>query len=175
MTDVQNFVLWSFPTRVVLGEDAAAQCATEAHQLGAKRVLLISDRGVDRAGLLDPIRSALDAAGLAHQSVLDVSSNPLESEVMAAASAFENFGADLVLGVGGGSVDRGVVLQCDVDGLRQAYRAPGGRGFCLGPKGRPGNQRQQDRQHRKGACGRKGAPQAGKLVRKFSESHIHIL
>ncbi|MGD8318789.1 MAG: iron-containing alcohol dehydrogenase [Myxococcales bacterium] len=104
MTDVQNFVLWSFPTRVVLGEGAAAQCATEAHQLGAKRVLLISDRGVERAGLLDPIRSALDAAGLAHQSVLDVSSNPLESEVMAAARAFQEFGADLVLGVGGGSV-----------------------------------------------------------------------
>ena len=104
MTDVRNFVLWSFPTRVVLGEGAAAQCATEVLQLGAKRVLLISDRGVERAGLLDSIRSALDAAGLAYESVLDVSSNPVESEVLAAARAFESFRADLVLGVGGGSV-----------------------------------------------------------------------
>lgn len=104
MTSTANFVLWSFPTRVVLGEGAAAQCAIEARQRGAKRVLLISDRGVERAGLLDAIRHALDAAGLAHESVLDISSNPLESEVLAAAQAFQRFQADLVLGVGGGSV-----------------------------------------------------------------------
>ena len=88
----------------MLGEGAAAQCANEAHQLGATRVLLVSDRGVERAGLLDPIRSALDAAGLAHESVLDISSNPLESEVLGAARVFDEFKADLVLGVGGGSV-----------------------------------------------------------------------
>jgi alcohol dehydrogenase class IV len=104
MTNTQNFVLWSFPTRVVVGEGAATQCANEALQLGAKRVLLVSDRGVDRAGLLDTVRSALDAAGLAHQSVLDISSNPLESEVVSAAGTFDRFGANLVLGVGGGSV-----------------------------------------------------------------------
>ncbi|UCF47092.1 MAG: iron-containing alcohol dehydrogenase, partial [Myxococcales bacterium] len=61
MTNTQNLVLWSFPTRVVLGEGAAGQCASEAHQLGAKRVLLVSDRGVEQAGLLDSVRSSLDA------------------------------------------------------------------------------------------------------------------
>lgn len=104
MTDDRNFVLWSFPTRVVLGDGAASQCGQEARQLGAKRVLLVSDRGVERAGLLESIRGALDAAGLSHQSVLEVSSNPLEAEVIAAGRAFEGFKADLVLAVGGGSV-----------------------------------------------------------------------
>lgn len=104
MSTDSNFVLWSFPTRVVLGEGAAAQCAHEVQQLGATRVLLVSDRGIDRAGLLDPIRSALDASGTPHQSALEVSSNPKESEVLAAAEAFKSFGADLVLGIGGGSV-----------------------------------------------------------------------
>ncbi|KPK15061.1 MAG: alcohol dehydrogenase [Myxococcales bacterium SG8_38] len=104
MTNVKNFVLWSFPTRVVLGEGAAAQCATEAQQLGAKRVLLVSDHGVERAGLLDSIRASLDSSGLPHECVLDVSSNPLESEVATAAKIFQSFQADLILGVGGGSV-----------------------------------------------------------------------
>jgi len=104
MSDGHDLVLWSFPTRVVLGEGAAAKCANEAHQLGASRVLLVSDRGIEAARLLDPVRSALDAAGLAHQSALDVSSNPLEAEVLEAARIFSDFGADLVLGVGGGSV-----------------------------------------------------------------------
>jgi alcohol dehydrogenase class IV len=104
MTNTQDLVLWSFPTRVVLGEGAAAQCANEAHQLGATRVLLVSDRGIEEAGVLDSVRNALDAAGLPHESALDVSSNPLEAEVLGAARAFDDFKADLVLGVGGGSV-----------------------------------------------------------------------
>ena len=99
-----DLVLWSFPTRIVAGEGAAKQCAREALQLGATRVLLVSDRGIEAAGLLGPIREALDAAGLPHASALDISSNPLEAEVLEAASIFVDFGADLVLAVGGGSV-----------------------------------------------------------------------
>ena len=104
MTDTQSLVFWSFPTRVVFGEGAAAQCGSEAQRLGAKRVLLVSDRGVEETGLLDSIRGTLDAAGLPNESALDISSNPLESEVLGAAREFDRFEADLVLGVGGGSV-----------------------------------------------------------------------
>lgn len=104
MTDPPHQVLWSFPTRVVLGEGSAAQCGIEAQQLGSKRVLLVSDRGVERAGLLDSIRAALKESGLACELALDVSSNPLEAEVLGAARIFDGFEADLVLGVGGGSV-----------------------------------------------------------------------
>lgn len=99
-----DLVLWSFPTRIVAGEGAGKQCAREALQLGATRVLLVSDRGIEGAGLLNPIRESLDAAGLPHASALDISSNPLEAEVLDVASIFVDFGADLVLGVGGGSV-----------------------------------------------------------------------
>ena len=104
MTDTQNLVYWSFPTRVVVGEGAASQCGNEAHQLGAERVLLVSDRRVEQLGLLEPVRAALDAAGLPHESTLDISSNPLEAEVLGAARVCADFKANLVLGVGGGSV-----------------------------------------------------------------------
>jgi alcohol dehydrogenase class IV len=104
MTDTQNLVLWSFPTRVLLGEGASAECASEAKRLGATRVLLVSDRGVEKAGLLDPIRSALDAAELPHESALNISSNPLETEVLDATRVFDELKADLILAVGGGSV-----------------------------------------------------------------------
>jgi alcohol dehydrogenase class IV len=99
-----DLVLWSFPTRIVAGEGAAAECAREALQLGGTRVLLVSDRGLEKVGLLDGIRAALDAGGLPHASALDISSNPLEAEVLDAARIFGEFGADVVLGVGGGSV-----------------------------------------------------------------------
>ena len=51
MTDSSNSVVWSFPTRVVSGEGAAVQCANEAHQLGGTRVVVVSDRGIEAAGL----------------------------------------------------------------------------------------------------------------------------
>ncbi len=104
MTDTSNLVYWSFPTRVVLGEGAVTQCGNEAQRLGAERVLLVSDHGVEKAGLLEPVRAALDAAGLPHESTLEISSNPLETEVLGAARVYHDFEANLVLGVGGGSV-----------------------------------------------------------------------
>lgn len=104
MTDPTKLVEWSFPNRVIAGEGAALQCAKEVTQLGGTRVVLVADRGVEAAGLLEPIRDALDAAGLPHTSALDVSSNPREAEVLQAARTFEQFDADIVLAVGGGSV-----------------------------------------------------------------------
>ena len=104
MTDMQDLVSWSFPTRVLFGEGAATQCSVEALRLGGRRALLVADEGIEAAGLLGSIRGALDAAGVAHQSALDISSNPLESEVLSAARAYDTFNADIVIGVGGGSV-----------------------------------------------------------------------
>ncbi len=104
MTDTHNIVSWSFPTRIVFGDGAAGQCGGEAIRLGGRRALLVSDVGIEAAGLLHPIRDALDAAEVAHESVLDVSSNPLESEVLGAARVYDTFNADIVIGVGGGSV-----------------------------------------------------------------------
>jgi alcohol dehydrogenase class IV len=104
MTGKKDLVDWSFPTRVLFGEGAAAQCSNEARELGAGRVLLVSDHGIEAAGLLAPVRAALDAAGLPHESAIDVSSNPLEAEVLGVARVFTDFKADLILGVGGGSV-----------------------------------------------------------------------
>lgn len=104
MTDARNLVLWSFPTRVVFGEGASGQCGVEAIRLGGHRALLVADKGIEAAGLLGPVRSALEAAGVTHELVLDISSNPLESEVLGAARAYDTFNANIVIGVGGGSV-----------------------------------------------------------------------
>lgn len=104
MTETRNPVLWSFPTRIVFGEGAAMQCGSEALRFGGRRALLVADEGIEAAGPLGPIRGALDATGVAHDSVLNISSNPLESEVLSAARAFDAFKADIVIGVGGGSV-----------------------------------------------------------------------
>lgn len=103
-SEPSNFVTWSFPTRVLFGEGCISRCAEEARALGASRVLIVSDPGVEKAGLLEPVEKVLREADIAHTRFVGLSSNPLEAEVLEASEAFCAFKADLVLGVGGGSV-----------------------------------------------------------------------
>ena len=95
--------IWSFPTRVIFGQGAAQELGSEAKRLGAKHALLVSDPGVAGAGILDGIGESLQAAGLGVTRYTDVSGNPLEAEVLGATNAYRDSGADLIVGVGGGS------------------------------------------------------------------------
>ena len=45
-------VIWNFPTRVVSGVGAALRVGSEARSLGVDRVLIVTDRGVNEAGVL---------------------------------------------------------------------------------------------------------------------------
>lgn len=104
MTATDELVVWSFPTRIVFGKEAATQSGTEAVKLGGQRALILADPGIEAAGVLPVVREALDAASITHETALDISSNPLESEVLEAARRYTAFQADIIVGVGGGSV-----------------------------------------------------------------------
>lgn len=96
-------VAWHFPTRILFGEGCVREVGTEARALGAKRALLVSDPGVAKASLLDPVEEALATAGLEHARFTEISSNPTEAEVMAATVAYADSEADILIGVGGGA------------------------------------------------------------------------
>lgn len=94
---------WSFPTTIFSGAGAAQQVGEEAARLGGKAALIVTDKGVHRAGLLEPIVDSLKAAGLVATVVDGISPNPLEAEALEAVSVYQESGADLIIGVGGGS------------------------------------------------------------------------
>jgi len=90
-------------TRVIFGQDAVERVGEMARELGARRVLLVTDKGIVAAG--HPARAVgfLEAAGL-HVTVYDeVRENPSTVDVdrcVAVAGAAE---IDLIIGLGGGS------------------------------------------------------------------------
>jgi 4-hydroxybutyrate dehydrogenase len=95
--------IWSYPTRIVFGPGEAGRTGEEARLAGMHRALILTDTGVMRAGLIEPIRESLRAAGI-DASVFDaVEANPSEANVEEAARAFAASGADGVVAVGGGS------------------------------------------------------------------------
>ncbi|ACL56408.1 iron-containing alcohol dehydrogenase [Methylobacterium nodulans] len=71
--------------------------------LGARRILLVTDRGVRGAGLTAPAEAALQAAGLSVGIYDAVVADPPAAVIEAAAARARAEGTDLVLAIGGGS------------------------------------------------------------------------
>jgi len=95
--------IWSFPTRIVFGAGEASRVGQEARAVGMARVLLVTDPGVENAGLVAPVRDSLTAAGLEVKVFSEIDANPTEANVEAGAAAFAAHRADGVVALGGGS------------------------------------------------------------------------
>lgn len=94
---------WSFPTRIACGPGAITSLGEEAKKLGATHVLIVTDKGIVEAGVLEPVEKALAAVDLPSTTFSGVSSNPLEKELLGATLAYQEANADLIISVGGGS------------------------------------------------------------------------
>lgn len=93
------------PTRIVFGKGSEAQTGELAAKQGAEKVFLLYGGGsVKRSGLLDRVTDSLKKAGLVYKEKGGVQPNPRLSFAREAVAEAKEFGADLILAVGGGSV-----------------------------------------------------------------------
>lgn len=91
------------PVRIVFGPGEVARVGALAAKEGT-RALIVSYADVScLGGLIDRIHAALAAAGLAYADHFAATPNPLLSQAEAGVARGRAFGADLVIGVGGGS------------------------------------------------------------------------
>lgn len=83
---------------------AGRLAAIAAPLIGArKRIFLVTDKGVRALGLLDMAVAGLEEAGLTVAIDDSVVADPPEDRVLATVNAAREFGAELVIGFGGGS------------------------------------------------------------------------
>lgn len=97
-----NPFVYQNPVKVVFGNGALARMGEEAAALG-RRALVVSYGDGSVAGTLARIGELLDGAGVAHEAFLEVTPNPPIEMVAAGVEKAKAFGADFVIGVGGGS------------------------------------------------------------------------
>ncbi len=90
-------------TRLVFGVGALARLGELARELGAQRVLLVTDAGLVRAGHTERASRALAGAGLAVAVFDQVRENPTTLDVARCVAAARACGCDLLVGLGGGS------------------------------------------------------------------------
>ena len=90
-------------TRIVSGNASVDRVGELANQLGAQRVLLVTDPGVSAAGHTDRVRQNLEAADIAVAVYDQVRENPTDRDVEACHKAARRGQIDLFVGLGGGS------------------------------------------------------------------------
>jgi alcohol dehydrogenase len=91
------------PTEFVFGPGCRAQLPDRLTAMGAARVLVVTDPGLEATGLVDPVEEALRGAGLTVTRFVDVKSNPTVDNVDAGAAVLRSAAADVVVAIGGGS------------------------------------------------------------------------
>ena len=101
MTD--SLESWNAPNRMLFGWGAASELGRHVAELGGERPFLVTDEGVVEAGVLDPVRESLSAAGLDYEVWSGVRPDPTDEVVHAAADAYDAAGGDFIVGIGGGS------------------------------------------------------------------------
>ena len=92
----------SYLTPVHFDFGAIRLLKSELARIGVKRPLIVTDRGVRAAGLLDPVMNNLDAGTTVN--VFDATpANPTEAAALAALEVYRAHACDGVIGLGGGS------------------------------------------------------------------------
>lgn len=99
-----------------------------------RRIFLVTDPGVRAAGLTDGAVAALEAAGLTVAIFDQVVADPPEAVVLAAEDAARAFGAEVVIGFGGGSSMDAAKLVAMLLGSKQSLAQMYGVNNATGPR-----------------------------------------
>jgi len=91
------------PPRVICADGESERLGDLLREFGVSRPLVVTDRGIVEAGLLEPMLAQLRTLGLDVTVFSDVLADPSTSCVQAAVAVALATGADGVIGFGGGS------------------------------------------------------------------------
>ncbi len=109
---------------IVFGRGLLSRVGLCARRLGGRKVLLVTDPGVRRAGWADVAIRSLREAGLEVICFDDVTENPKDMEVARGAEEYRRQGADVIVGLGGGSpmdAAKGIAILAANGGRIQDY------------------------------------------------------
>ncbi|MEW6531447.1 MAG: iron-containing alcohol dehydrogenase [Thermodesulfobacteriota bacterium] len=99
-----QFRRFQVKTQILFGRGAIQSLGELASELGAKACLLIADRALEETGILDKVRGILRESGLRSVEFLGTEPEPYLDNADEAAQLGRDGQAELVIGMGGGSV-----------------------------------------------------------------------
>ena len=123
------FSTFSSPNPVLFGAGMSAQTGERLKQLGCKKVLVIFDKGIQAAGIVDKITGSIDAAGVGYVCFDGVIADVPDYSANAAAEFAISENVDGIVAVGGGSsLDTGKAVRIMLSNsppISKYYSRPG--------------------------------------------------
>ena len=121
MTASFNFIC---PTEIEYGAGSLAKLPQLVARFSARRVLVVGDPGLVKAGLIERVTHILTQASIAHEVFTDLKSDPEVRSVVEGTAFAKARGCDLVVAIGGGSAmdtAKGIGLMMSLDGRIEDY------------------------------------------------------
>ena len=115
---------FQMPTKIVHGFGSVAETGKEAKALQVSKALLVTDKGVKGAGLIDKVITSLESAGVPVVVFADVEEDPGTATVNKGLALLQAEGCNGVVIVGGGSplcAGKGIALLATNGGALSDY------------------------------------------------------
>jgi alcohol dehydrogenase class IV len=90
-------------TKILFGRGGISSLGSLAREMGTSRYLLVADPSLEKQGIVEAARASLSGEGLQGTTFLGVEPEPYLDGADEAARTGREMGADLVIGLGGGS------------------------------------------------------------------------
>jgi len=100
MTKLNTFLS---PSKIILGNGAAGQVGEEAKKFGAQKALVVTDKGVIKAGLVKSVEASLQSQKIEFGIFDKVEAEPPARLADECAQVICEKGYEIVIGIGGGS------------------------------------------------------------------------
>ena len=115
MAQEVNYSHFRTTPTVIFGPGALAALPEQIEFLAGSKVFIATDAGVAESGILSQAEALLTGAGIKFESYSQVPPEPPTTSIDACADAIAKSGADVVVGLGGGSaMDTSQVAACGV-------------------------------------------------------------
>ncbi len=98
-----NDFIYHAPTEIMFGKDAESRTGEAAARYGSRALLVYGRESAVKSGLLERVGASLEKAGVACAAFGGARPNPTLAHAEEGVRKAVGFGADLVIGVGGGS------------------------------------------------------------------------
>lgn len=112
---------------IIFGRGLLTQVGSCARRLGGHKVFLVSDQGLFNAGWVDQVMHSLLEAGLSFVYYDQITSNPKDHEIDDGAKEYIRQGADVIVGLGGGSAmdaAKGIAILVSNGGRIRDFEGP---------------------------------------------------
>lgn len=87
----------------IFGEGARLLAGRYAKNLAAKKILIVTDEGIKKVGLVDELCDIFTEEGLEYEIYSNVTPNPRDTQVMEGADVYSSEECNIIVALGGGS------------------------------------------------------------------------